>query len=211
MTLAKEFDRLKTVEWSELDIHESGSWPVLLQCICCAMLLALSFAVLYWFMVAPRAEALTRAQDQEQTLLSEYRVKAFRAAQLSAFQAQAVTLEDRLDTLVEMLPDDAEIASLLNSISQAGIANQLDIEFIRRRTDVRKRFYIERPFDIRVIGGYHRIASFVAALAALPRIVTQHDFSLEPASRGQLALSMVAQTYSYDDSVQDAQRVEEGK
>jgi type IV pilus assembly protein PilO len=204
MNIAKEFGRLKKVEWGELDIKESGNWPVLLQLICGFALLVLTFAGMYWYLVAPKVESLSRAQGQEQKLLNEYRVKASKAAHLTALQAQVEELDGRLNALVEMLPSDAEIPSLLSSISQAGIANQLKIESIRRRPDVRKDFYIERPFDIRVTGDYHRISSFVAALADLPRIVTQHDFTLKPASQGGLLqLSLVAQTYSYEHSPQD--------
>lgn len=196
MNLAKELGRLKEIEWNELDLQESGSWPVLLQAFCCVVLLALTFVAICWFMAAPKAEALAKAQDQEQVLLNEYRVKAFRAALLPALQAQEEALEGRLGALVDMLPSDAEMPSLLSSINQAGIANQLNIELIRRRPDVSQALYIERPFDIRVTGDYHRISSFVAALADLPRIVTQHDFSLKPVAGGLLELSMVAQTYS---------------
>lgn len=209
MNIAKEFDRLKAVEWGELDIKESGSWPAMLQLICAVVLLALTFAGMYWYLVAPKVEALVGARDHEQQLLNQYRIKASKAVHLPTLQAQVERLDGRLEVLMEMLPSDAEIPSLLSSISQAGIANQLRIESIRRRPDVQKAFYIERPFDIRVTGDYHRISSFIAALADLPRIVTQHDFSLKPvAEGGLLQLSMVARTYSYERSSEDSERAE---
>ena len=56
----------------------------------------------------------------------------------------------------------------------------------------------ERGFDIEVRGGYHEIAAFLGSVAALPRIVTLHDFTLTPVNEGDtLRLSLLARTYSY--------------
>ncbi|WP_280338161.1 type 4a pilus biogenesis protein PilO [Salinicola acroporae] len=57
-------------------------------------------------------------------------------------------------------------------------------------------FYIEQPFDIQVRGDFHQIASFLARVAAMPRIVTLHDFTLTP-MEDRLRLSMLAKTYRY--------------
>lgn len=198
MNLAREFRRLKRVEWLALDVREAGSWPLLLQTGCGLLSGLLVFVAMYWFVVMPRAERFAEARQQEQRLLSEYRLRADRAAQLSGLKAQMQTLDERLGALIKMLPGDADIPLLLSSISKAGLVNRLQIDAISRRPDVAHEFYIERPFDIRVRGDYHRIASFVAALADLPQIVTQHDFSLEPIPEsGLLRLTMAARTYSH--------------
>ncbi len=113
-------------------------------------------------------------------------------------EEQVATLNARLESLLEMLPSGAEIPALIDDISKTALDNQLSIEAIRLREPVPKEHYIERPFDIRVRGEYHRIGAFLAGVAALPRIVTLHDFSLSPVDDGErLELSMLARTYSY--------------
>ncbi|MDR5867236.1 type IV pilus inner membrane component PilO [Halomonas koreensis] len=197
MSLSTELRRLKELDWGELDIKEAGGWPLLLQVFCCLLALGLTFAGMYWYLAAPKAEELGQARQEEQRLLRDFRSKAAQAANLPALREQVEELDGRLESLVTMLPSGPEIPSLIDDISESAIDNQLSIDFIRLRSPASQEFYVERPFDIRVRGDYHRIGSFIAAVADLPRIVTQHDFELKPASNGRLALSMLARTYSY--------------
>ncbi|MCK2184605.1 type 4a pilus biogenesis protein PilO [Halomonas getboli] len=197
MNLSTEWRRLKDVELGELDIKEAGGWPFLLQLFCCLLVAGLTFAGLYWYLAAPKAQELESARQEEARLLRDYRSKAAQAANLPALREQVEALDGRLGVLVGMLPSGPEIPSLIDDISEAAIDNQLTIDAIRLRSPVEQEFYVERPFDIQVRGDYHRIGSFIAAVADLPRIVTQHDFTLEPADDGRLELSMLARTYSY--------------
>jgi type IV pilus assembly protein PilO len=43
---------------------------------------------------------------------------------------------------------------------------------------VKQEFFIEQPISIDATGDYHSFGSFVSSLAALPRIVTLHDFTI---------------------------------
>ncbi|MDI5890196.1 type 4a pilus biogenesis protein PilO [Halomonas rhizosphaerae] len=198
MNLSTEVRRLRDMDWGELDIKESGGWPFLLQLICCVLVLGLTLAGMYWYLAAPKVEELEQAQREEQRLLRDYRSKSAQAANLPALREQVEELDERLAGLVAMLPGGPEIPSLIDDISETALDNQLSIDFIRLRSPSLQEFYTERPFDIRVNGDYHRIASFIAGVADLPRIVTQHDFSLAPVDDGnRLQLSMLAKTYSY--------------
>ncbi|QEA37963.1 pilus assembly protein PilO [Pistricoccus aurantiacus] len=208
MKWSMEWKRLKEVDWRELDIKEAGDWPLLLKLGCAGLLLLATFWAAQAYLVTPRQDALEKARLKESELLDEYRVKAVKAARLPAMSEQMNELEARLDRLLDMLPSGAEIPSLIDNISETAIDNQLTIESIRLRPRIKQDFYTEQPFDIRVSGDYHRIASFLAGVAGLPRIVTQHDFTLSPSDEGRLTLSMLARTYSYsptsDDQIDDA-------
>lgn len=211
MSLSGEFRRLRELDWGELDIKEAGSWPLLLQLCCALLVMGLTFAGMYWYLAAPRVEALESAREEEAQLLRDYRRKSAQAADLPALRARVEALDARLTTLVAMLPGGAEIPSLIDSISETALDNQLTIDIIRLRSPETREFYVERPFDIRVQGDYHRIASFIAGIADLPRVVTQHDFSLTPVDdEGRLQLSMLARTYSYRSDEERAAAEEEG-
>lgn len=198
MSFKGEWRRLRELDWRELDLKESGGWPWSLQLICCVLVLGLALAGMYWYLAGPQAEALTAAEAEEQQLRRDYRRKAAQAAQLPAMQEQMAVLESRMETLMGMLPSGAEIPSLLDSISEIALDHQLTIDFIRLRNPEPRDFYTVRPFDIQVEGDYHRVAAFLADIAALSRIVTQHDFTLTPAEGGEtLSLSLLAHTYSY--------------
>lgn len=194
----KEWQRLRDVDVQALDIKEAGSWPLLLKGFCALLALSLSVAGMYWFVISERRSALDTAARQETRLLEEYRRKAAEAAHLPKMEEQLSEINTQMRRLRDMLPTSVEISTLVDSISDAAAANRLTIENIRLQSKVKRSHYIEHPFDIQVQGGYHQIARFVADMASLPRIVTQHDFTLEPAGGqgGTLRLSMLARTYS---------------
>ncbi|WP_282039690.1 type 4a pilus biogenesis protein PilO [Halomonas alimentaria] len=198
MSLNTEMRRLRDLDWRELDIKEAGVWPWSLQLLLCLMLLGVTFFAMHWYLAGPAKQELQQIQSQEAQLIRDYRSKAAQVANLEMMREQMGILEERMDTLREMLPTGAEVPSLLDSISEAAIDHQLSIDFLRLRSQVEEEHYTERPFDIQVRGDYHRISAFVADVASMPRIVTLHDLTLVPEEGGQqLRLSMLARTYSY--------------
>ncbi|SDN82469.1 type IV pilus assembly protein PilO [Halomonas shengliensis] len=199
MSLKAEMRRLRELDWRELDIKEAGIWPWSLQLVLCLLLLGITFAGMHWYLAGPAKEELEQVRSQEAQLIRDYRSKAAQAANLEAMREQMGVLEARMDTLREMLPSGAEVPALIDNITETALENQLAIDYIRLRGTAAREHYVEQPFDIQVRGDYHRIASFLAGVAGLPRIVTLHDMTLTPeGSNGQdLRLSMLARTYSY--------------
>jgi len=206
MSLKGEMRRLRELDWRELDIKEAGGWPWSLQLFGCLLVLGLTFAGMHWYLAGPAKEELERVRGQEAGLIRDYRSKAAQAANLEAMREDMQSLESRMEVLREMLPTGAEVPSLLDNISEAAIDNQLSIDFLRLRDPLADEHYIERPFDIQVQGDYHRIATFLADVASLPRIVTLHDMTLVPedGDRQRLRLSMLARTYSYRQGDEEA-------
>ncbi|MDV6320319.1 type 4a pilus biogenesis protein PilO [Chromohalobacter sp. HP20-39] len=203
MSLRSQWRQLREVEWRDLDLKEAGTWPALLQAMCLVALFLTVFWVAQWFFAAPSQATLESLQEREVELLQEYESRAYQAANLEQMRMQMAELDKRMQTLLEMLPTDTEVPALLDDISDAAQAHRLAIESIRLRSPVPKDFYVEQPFDIQVRGGYHDIAAFLANVAALPRIVTLHDFSLMPVDDGDtLRLSLLARTYSYHEDAE---------
>ena len=49
-------------------------------------------------------------------------------------------------------------------------------------------------------GGFHSFGDFVSGVAALPRIVTLHDFSIETGGKSnELEMVITARTYRYNE------------
>lgn len=196
---AIEWQRLRDVDWRDLDVKEAGGWPWLLKVLSCCLALLMALSIMVWLVVSEHRDALRAAKQQEVRLLSEYRSKASEAAFLPEMREQLATLEAQMARLRTMLPTGAEIPSLLDSISDAAVNNRLSIDAIRLGSTQPHAHYVEQPLDIQVRGGYHQLARFSADIASLPRMVTQHNFTLEPVEgRGDtLQLSLLARTYRY--------------
>jgi len=196
--LSEEWQRLRDTDLQALDLKEAGTWPLLLKVITLLLVFSLALALIYWFVIKERTEALSSAEQEESRLLAEFRQKAMETTYLPEIEQQLAEMDTQMQQLRAMLPTNAEIPSLLDSISDAALDNRLSVENIRLRETTLQTHYIEHPFDIEVQGGYHDIAQFVADMAALPRIVTQHDFVLESVEREEqtLRLAILARTYS---------------
>ena len=102
----------------------------------------------------------------------------------------------------------------------------LEFELFKPQAEQPQEFYAVQPISIIVTGSYHEIGEFISAVAALPRIVTQHDLSMSPTSAkaeaGQgsrintetpLRMQMVAKTYRYldEDEIASAEQAKKGK
>ncbi|MFO7908535.1 type 4a pilus biogenesis protein PilO [Vreelandella aquamarina] len=196
--LSEEWQRLRDTDLQALDLKEAATWPLLLRAMTLLLVFILALALVYWLVIKERTESLSAAEREETVLLTEFRQKALEATYLPEIEQQLADMDTQMQQLRAMLPTNAEIPSLLDSISDAALDNRLSVETIRLQETTRQTHYTEHPFDIEVQGGYHDIAQFVADIAALPRIVTQHDFELAPveSDKQTLRLAIIAQTYS---------------
>ena len=199
MSFKDSLQALKDYDFNDLDLNNVGAWPALVKVVVAILLfLAILFAG-YFVHVQGLQDNLEKRQAEESALKQEFELKVRQAA-LDAYQEQMVLMEASFDQLLRQLPSDTEVAGLLEDISSAGRRAGLEIEEIRLLSEVTKPFYIELPIQIKVMGGYHELAHFVSDVASLPRIVTLHDFQIEPdqGNVSRLVMSIQMKTYRYN-------------
>lgn len=203
MSFAQSMESLKKVDINDLDFNNIGSWPGALKVIVAVLVFAVLMFLGYNFHLKDMRAQLERTEAQEVTLRKEFADKSFRAANLDAYKAQLVEIQDRFGALLKQLPSDTEVPGLLEDITQMGLNSGLEFESITLQPEVVKQFYIELPIRISVQGSYHNIATFVSSVAGLPRIVTLHDFDIAPVSASNpdlLKMNILARTYRYNET-----------
>ena len=190
---------LREVDTAEIDFENVGAWPPLIKGAALSAALAVALAVGYVLHLADLRLNLQQAAAQELALKDEFNRKAELAAGLDAYRAQMAAMEEFFGELLSQLPGDTEVPGLLEDISAEGIANGLEFESIALQAEIPRAFYAELPIDIIALGSYHDLGAFISGLAALPRIVTLHDFRVarEDARSGTLKLEITAKTYRY--------------
>lgn len=135
--------------------------------------------------------------------MKEYEDKAFKASNLDAYKEQMKEMENTFGALLRQLPSDTEVPGLLEDISHTGLTAGLTFNSIQLAPENSKEFYVELPIDIEVKGGFHAFGAFVSAVAALPRIVTLHDFEIAPSKKEgtqELVMKIRAKTYRYKEN-----------
>lgn len=202
MSLAQSLESLRKVNLSELDANNLGSWPAPVKVIAAVLLLIAVLALGYNFHLKDLQAQLDQQRSQEETLKQQFASKAFQAANLEAYRQQMVEMEQSFGALLRQLPSDTEVPGLLEDITRTGLGSGLEFEEIKLLPEVTQQFYIELPIQIRVVGTYHDLATFVSGAASLPRIVTLHDFEIKPlggAGEAKLRMGILAKTYRYND------------
>lgn len=195
--LQRDWLALREIEFAELDVNAAGSWPPVVRRATIGLTFLLCLLVGCALLVAPQSERRAVAVAEQAKLLDRYARLAFQAANLETYRAQMAELNASLAELLAQLPGDAEVPALLEEITLLANGSGLAVESLSLQDERQASFYTELPIALKVAGGYHDFGHFVAGLAALPRIVTLHDFTLDAASDGSLTLSVEALTYRY--------------
>lgn len=199
MTLDKFFQQFNT-----LDMNNYGSWPLSVK-ITCWILIILMIALLGYFLaIKSKLENISNAQAQEQNLLNEFREKDSKLRNLQQLQAQLQEMEANFNQQLEQLPKETEIPGLVEDINVSGVNSGLKFKNIRLENEIKQEFFIEQPISIEATGDYHAFGSFVSGIAALPRIVTLHDFDISAIENKekktdipQVTYNVKAKTYRY--------------
>ncbi len=188
-------------ELQNLDPSNIGNWP---KPIKMAVIVVLSAAVLfagYWFDTKDQIALLEGAQAKEVELKNIFEAKQRRAASLEPLKRQLAEMKQSFGAMLRLLPNRTEIEGLLVDISQSGLASGLEFELFKPSLEVPAEFYAIQPIQIRVTGTYHEFGEFISAVAALPRIVTQHEIAIVPVggqkAGGELRMNLIAKTYRY--------------
>ncbi|MCW7556313.1 type 4a pilus biogenesis protein PilO [Endozoicomonas gorgoniicola] len=200
MNMGESLKKLNEVNLSDLDFENVGAWPLPIRIISCLLVLLLVIFLGYQFHLSGLQTQLDREIAKEKELKEQFRTKAFQSANLGAYREQMRQIEDSFGKLVRQLPSDTEVPGLLEDITFTGRGAGLQFEAIKLEPEIATEFYIELPISITVKGNYHDLGSFVSGVASLPRIVTLHDFSIDPLSgSNKLKMNILARTYRYND------------
>ena len=192
---------LREFDVSDLDFENVGSWPFAVKLLIWVVILVGVLVLGYYYHVEDLQLRLEGERKKEEQLKKEFEDKAFQAANLDAYRQQMRDMEESFGALVSQLPSDTEVPGLLEDITNKGLLNGLNIRSIDLLPEQAREFYIELPISIVASGSYHDLGAFISGMAALPRIVTLHDFRIAApgGNANNLEMRITAKTYRYRD------------
>lgn len=194
---------LETVQ--NLDPENIGSWPSYVKNGIYVLVFIAVFVAGNYFLVADMRTKLISEKANEEKLIKEFEDKSFKAANLEEFKKQMEDLDGSYAALLRQLPRDTEVPGLLEDITHTGLGSGLKFDSINLGKEEAVEFYAVLPIDLVVRGGFHGLAGFMSGVAALPRIVTLHDFVIEAEQTDtrslgtKLNMVIKAKTYRYKD------------
>lgn len=198
---------MKLADLRNLEVNNIGGWPGPLKAVVITLICAAVATAAYYIDTQEQLVSLEGERGREVELRSIFEAKQRKAANLEPLKLQLAEMKQSFGAMLRLLPNRTEIEGLLVDISQAGLAAGLEFELFKPLPEQPAEFYAIQPIQIRVTGTYHEFGEFISAVAALPRIVTQHEVNIVPvqgrgvAGAGELVMDMTARTYRYlDDS-----------
>jgi len=197
-----DFSDLKNI-----DPRDVSRWPLALRIVAIVTSCVVVLAAGIWFDTTNQYDLLDTASKQETELKRTFQIKQHKASNLPAYITQMEEMKKSFGAMLRQLPSNTEVAELLLDISQTGMQAGLEFELFKPETEIPAEFYAELPIKIKVSGRYHEFGKFVSDIASLSRIVTLHDFKIEPAAtraddetaKNLLIMSLTAKTYRYLD------------
>ena len=176
-------------DYSNLDYHNPGSFPLVVKGLCLIAVMAVVLLVAAYAIFGMEdcpSDQIAQKQEEVEKLKAQFYEKAQRANNLEAYEEQT---------------NSNEIAQLLSDISKTATDNGLKLEKINWAPEQRKEMYTEIPMDIVIVGDYARMGNFTADVANLSRIVVIEKFDIQHYDNKSedLKMTMTAKTYKYNE------------
>ena len=149
----------------------------------------------FWkFYVAEIARGHRRcAQTRLTALRADVAKGQATARQLPQFQSQVSELENRLENLRQVLPEQKDVADILRRIEGLATKSNLAIQRFTPGKVVQQKLYAEIPYKLEAEGTYHNLASFFDQISKFPRIINVGEISIKAKTPPEQNRTIVAE------------------
>jgi len=178
--------------------------------------IVLVVAVFDWtYLYGPSQRALADLQAEVSQRRTELDGKRSKTDARAALERQLRDLGAELKRAQARLPDQREIANLLDSVAASGRQAGLEITLFRQKPEVPHDFYAEVPVEMQMRGTYQDVALFLDRVKRLDRIVNVANIQLsKPRLEGERMLldaACTATTFRFLDETERQKLLDEKK
>jgi len=146
--------------------------------------------------------------DLRQTRLTSLRADIARgvatARRLPEFEAQVAQLEQRLENLKQVLPEEKDVADILRRIHGLATQSNLSIQTFTPQAPSQKPLYAEIPYKLQAEGTYHNLGFFFDRISKFPRIINVSQIWIRaktpPEPNGTIVAECLATTFVLQDA-----------
>lgn len=204
MSFKAAINRARNVNWREISLEQPASWPQSFRIFLLSLLIALVSVAGWWWLLADDLARLAKAQTQQQQLMQRYQAEAVRLDNEAQLQIELSSLSHQTESLLQNLPLQLDVPEWIDQISQAATQAGLVLERITPEAELSAAGFSQIPLFMAVHGQYHQLGAFVAALSALPGLITVHELSIHrlaqqtdqsDAAAGLLFMTLQARIY----------------
>jgi len=101
------------------------------------------------------------------------------ARRLPEFQAQVTELEQRLEGLKAVLPEEKDVAEILRRVQGLATQSNLAIQRFTPQPQKQQAMYAELPYKLQAEGTYHDLGRFLDRISKFHRIINVSEMSIK--------------------------------
>jgi type IV pilus assembly protein PilO len=155
-------------------------------------------AFFYYYEMPARADMASR-EVQLVALKADIAKGLATAKKLPEFRSQVTELENRLNSLKAVLPEEKDAADLLNRMQTVAAQSNLTIKSFKPGATVTKQLHAEWPITLELDGTYHNLAIFFDRVGKFTRIVNISGLDVKgkekPERNSTITATCVATTF----------------
>jgi type IV pilus assembly protein PilO len=101
------------------------------------------------------------------------------ARRLPQFQADVTQLEQRLENLRAVLPEEKDVADILRRVQGLATQSSLNIQRFTPQEPKQESLYAALPYKLKAEGTYHNLGLFFDRISKFPRIINVGDITIK--------------------------------
>ena len=177
-----------------LDFADIATWPWWLKALACLGTAAWVLAAGYWLVLGDQRRELARLGQAGSDSRVALQAKQDAQGGAATVHERHGDLETTLAHALSQLPTTIDVPALIDDLGRAAVDSGLVIDSIQVAEEAVYDLHAALPITLVLAGTYHQFGAFLAAAAALNRVVAFQDFEIETRGTG-LILNLAARAY----------------
>ena len=159
----------------------------------------------FWhFYVAEMSADVKLRQTRLTALRADVARGVATARRLPEFESQVTQLEQRLENLKAVLPEEKDVADILRRIQGLATQSNLSIQRFTPQAPVQQTLYAEIPFRLQAEGTYHNLGLFFDRISKFPRIINVGEISIRAKAPPEPGATIIAECVATTFVLQEA-------
>ena len=147
----------------------------------------------YQFYVADMQTDINARQTRLTAMRGDIARGVATARRLPEFESQVAQLEQRLENLRQVLPEERDVADILRRIQGLATQSNLAIQSFKPLPVVQQGLYAEVPYRLAAEGTYHNLGFFFDRISKFPRIINVSEISIKTRTARDASATIVAE------------------
>lgn len=145
------------------------------------------------FYVTETQAEIDARQARLTTMRAEVARGAATARRLPEFQGQVTELEQRLESLRAVLPEQKDVAEILRRVEGLAVQSNLKIQRFTPQPTKQEALYAALPIKLRAEGTYHDLGMFLDRISKFPRIINVSEILITAKDKPEPHATIVAE------------------